>query len=190
MKKLILGTGILCTLVLPSCSHEKFAFRKKIRVENQQEALVTHNTKEPVKIDSKGFQTISEGSNTLAVPELNSSSQARVLEKSQPSKETIEASVDKSNPVVITPQWKQQEPIEQTSPKTPNRTQEGGDGKAIAGFILALVGLLILPIVFSTLGIIFSALGLKSNRKGLAIAGLIIGIAGLLFSVIYVGMNA
>ena len=48
---------------------------------------------------------------------------------------------------------------------------------AIAGFVLALVGLLILPIVFGPLGLIFSALGFKQGKKkGLAIAGLVISI--------------
>lgn len=51
---------------------------------------------------------------------------------------------------------------------------------AIAGFVLALVGLLILPVIMGPLAIIFSSLALKKGqRKGLAIAGLVIGIVNV-----------
>ena len=51
---------------------------------------------------------------------------------------------------------------------------------AIAGFVLALVGLLILPVIMGPLAIIFSSLALKNGqRTGLAIAGLVIGIVNV-----------
>ena len=56
---------------------------------------------------------------------------------------------------------------------------------AIAGFVIALVGFFILPIVLGPLGLIFSALGLKSGKKkGLAIAGLIISVVNCVWVVI------
>ncbi len=46
---------------------------------------------------------------------------------------------------------------------------------AVTGFVLSLIGLLILPAVFGILGLIFSILGLKQKKKkGLATAGIII----------------
>lgn len=56
-----------------------------------------------------------------------------------------------------------------------------GNGLAVAGFVLSLVGLFILWFICGTLGIIFGAVGLqRANRgakyRGLAIAGLVIGI--------------
>ena len=53
---------------------------------------------------------------------------------------------------------------------------------AIAGFVLALVGLLILPIILGPLGLIFSAVGIaKKKRFGLAIAGLVISIVDIVW---------
>lgn len=59
---------------------------------------------------------------------------------------------------------------------------------AIAGFILALVGLFINPYgIPSLLGIIFSSLGFtRDNKKGLAIAGLIIGIIGFIYTLLVI----
>ena len=54
-------------------------------------------------------------------------------------------------------------------------------GMAVAGFVLSLVGVLIIPILFGALGCAFSGVGLAQTSKGalkgkgLAIAGLIIG---------------
>lgn len=55
-------------------------------------------------------------------------------------------------------------------------------GKAIAGFILSLVGIIVAGIICGTIGIVFSILGLSEirnqNRRGygLAVAGLVISI--------------
>ena len=62
-------------------------------------------------------------------------------------------------------------------------------GKAIAGFILSLVGIFISAIPCGILGIIFSVMGNKeiatSNKKGkgLAISGLIISIVDIVLGV-------
>lgn len=62
---------------------------------------------------------------------------------------------------------------------------------SVAGFVLSLVGVLVLPIVTGPLGVIFSCLGLKSKKKkGLAIAGLIIGIIDIVYAVIQLGKVA
>ena len=59
---------------------------------------------------------------------------------------------------------------------------------SVAGFVLSLVGVLVLPIVTGPLGIIFSSIGLKSKKKkGLAIAGLIIGIIDVVYAIIQLG---
>ncbi|MGN0787498.1 MAG: DUF4190 domain-containing protein [Candidatus Onthoplasma sp.] len=61
---------------------------------------------------------------------------------------------------------------------------------SVAGFVLGLVGMLILNFVCSLLGVIFSSIGLNAVKKGigckkgLAIAGLVTGIIGLVFSIL------
>ena len=67
-------------------------------------------------------------------------------------------------------------------------------GKSIAGFVLALVGLLLLPIPCGILGMIFSGLGMKETDtyysydafrgRGLAIAGLVISSVDLGYGLI------
>jgi hypothetical protein len=55
---------------------------------------------------------------------------------------------------------------------------------SVAGFVLSLVGVFVLPIVAGPLGVIFSCLGLKSKKKkGLALAGLIVGILDTVYAV-------
>lgn len=61
-------------------------------------------------------------------------------------------------------------------------------GKAITGFVLALVGFIILPIVLGPLGLVFSILGFVDVKKGkggkgLAIAGLIISIINIIWAI-------
>lgn len=61
---------------------------------------------------------------------------------------------------------------------------------SIAGFVLGLIGMIILNFVCSLLGVIFSSIGLSAvkkgigGKKGLAIAGLVTGIIGLVFSIL------
>lgn len=57
---------------------------------------------------------------------------------------------------------------------------------AIAGFVIAIVGFFILPIILGPLGLIFSAIGLRSTgkKRGLAIAGLIISVVNCVWVVI------
>jgi hypothetical protein len=80
-------------------------------------------------------------------------------------------------------------PQSKSDPSTSNSSGES-NGMAVAGFVLSLVGLIILAIPMGILAIIFSSIGLnaalnKGKRgKGLAIAGLIIGIIDLLVGLI------
>jgi hypothetical protein len=61
------------------------------------------------------------------------------------------------------------------------------NGFAIAGFVLSILGWLVLwPLVI--VGVIFSIIGLNSEKKGLAMAGLIIGVVGLV--IILVAANS
>lgn len=63
-------------------------------------------------------------------------------------------------------------------------------GMAIAGFVLSLVGVLIIPMLFGILGCIFSGVGLAKTSKGalkgkgLAIAGLIISLVDIVYAII------
>lgn len=64
-------------------------------------------------------------------------------------------------------------------------------GKAIAGFVLSLVGIVFAGMICGILGIILSAVGMKEIKikdlkgKGLAIAGLVISIIDVVIMLIY-----
>ena len=66
------------------------------------------------------------------------------------------------------------------------------NGLGIAGFVLALLGLLLgwIPVlgwILWVLGLIFSLIGIFRAPRGLAIAGLIITFIGLIFLIFLVG---
>ena len=64
------------------------------------------------------------------------------------------------------------------------RRNPDSNGMAIAGFVMGILGITILPIPMAPLALVFSAIGLRrANRegkdhRGLAIAGLVMGILG------------
>ena len=80
-------------------------------------------------------------------------------------------------------------PVQQPTASQP--IAKKSSGKAIAGFVLSLVGLVFAGIVCGTLGLIFSALGMKETAdktrggRGLAIAGLVISIIDIVIMFIY-----
>ena len=63
-------------------------------------------------------------------------------------------------------------------------------GKAIAGFVLSLVGVLVLALPCGIIGLVFSALGMSDVKRkslrgnGLAIAGLVISIVDIVFGIV------
>ena len=76
-----------------------------------------------------------------------------------------------------------------------NQPAENPTGKAIAGFVLGLVGMLAwclpvfgLPITIA--GLVMSILGLKSTNRGIAIAGVVLNSVGLVFTLINAAIGA
>ena len=64
-------------------------------------------------------------------------------------------------------------------------------GKAIAGFVLSLVGLLIAAIPCGILGLVFSSISFKETEsekkgKGLAIAGFVISIVNIVVGILFI----
>ncbi len=83
--------------------------------------------------------------------------------------------------------------METTTPAvvTPSRT----NGFAVAGLILAIVGIFVFDIILGPLGIIFGALGWsRANRgdsgKGIAIAAVVVGVIDVLLFVVLVAFVA
>ena len=87
-----------------------------------------------------------------------------------------EATVVEAQPEVVV--------VEQPAPAKKKK-----DGLAIAGFVLGIISVFILPLILGARATIFSAIGLtrapKRNKggKGLAIAGLILGIIGVVWGI-------
>jgi hypothetical protein len=171
MKKILLS--FLAIILLASCGQQKFAFRKTVPVDIVKEEVVKNGTPKTGLIVPK--------SNALTQQKSITERELLPLEM-----QVAEASAEKATPQTVAPEWKQKtpQPTTKSSPQSPLKKMEGGNGMAIAGFILAILGWFIAGIILCTLGVIFSAIGLKSDRKGLAIAGLIIGILGVVFSII------
>ncbi|MBE7076296.1 MAG: DUF4190 domain-containing protein [Clostridiales bacterium] len=68
-------------------------------------------------------------------------------------------------------------------------------GKAIAGFVLSLAGIVFAGMICGIIGLILSSIALKNIKnnenlrgKGLAIAGLVISIIDIVIMIIYYGM--
>lgn len=69
----------------------------------------------------------------------------------------------------------------------------GGDGLAIAGFILGLIGLLLswscFGLIFSVVGLILSGCGMRSQQRGLAVAGLVLSLVAIAITVTLVAIG-
>lgn len=73
-----------------------------------------------------------------------------------------------------------------------NQVEPKKNGMGTAGFILALLGLVLcwIPVldwILWLLGLIFSLIGVFRKPKGLAIAGLVISFLGLILLIVLVG---
>ena len=62
-------------------------------------------------------------------------------------------------------------------------------GLAIAGFVVSLVGLLVLPLILGIVGVTLSAVGLKAGKRRLANFGLAIGIFDIVYGIVTLVMN-
>ena len=68
--------------------------------------------------------------------------------------------------------------------------QKKNNGMAVAGFVVGLVSLLLIPIITGPVATVLSAIGLsqinkdpKQGGKGMAIAGLVLGIIGIIWGI-------
>lgn len=73
-----------------------------------------------------------------------------------------------------------------------NQVVEKSNTMGIAGFVLALLGLIfcwvpVLGWILWILGVIFSIIGVCRPKKGLAIAGLVISFIGIILLIVAVG---
>jgi len=85
----------------------------------------------------------------------------------------------------------QDHPASAAQPHPAAYPKQGMNGKAIAAFVLTLIGFFFLPIVFSSAGIILALLARGEFRrhpaqegKGLATAALVIGPLGFVFGLV------
>jgi small-conductance mechanosensitive channel len=84
---------------------------------------------------------------------------------------------------------------QQSHAYTPGPQQPQGNGMAVAGLVLGIIGLLLCWIPFfgwilALLGIVFGALGMSKAKKiggagnGMAVAGLILGVVAMLAGIV------
>lgn len=182
-------TCIVIVLFATGCSHERFTYLKKIPVKKHTTEVEKKND-----LNQSGEEKIEQTENlSNSVNSELAEVKTPVLTNNALNQELAEASIEETfTPGIVEPEWKKPAEIKasDSNKEIPDSTKadsgSDGSGMAIAGFICALLGLFIFPILFSTLGVIFSAMGLKSNKKGLALAGLILGIIGLLYIIVVV----
>ncbi len=93
---------------------------------------------------------------------------------------------------------KKSDPEEELDEDSAPEEEDGSDdepkrrmsGISIAGFVLSLVSLLVLPLVLGIIGLIFSAIGLgttgaeKKRGKGFAVAGFIVSIVSICWTLL------
>lgn len=164
---------LLCLVLISACSEKKFAYRKKIRVDKNEQVAKSAKPKSPKlnkqELASQTEPDVLKNDSAIAIPN-------PALAESREE----QLSAGPASPIEKKPEWKAEtnKPKQEKQVEKKQKTQSQ-NGFAIAGFILSLVGLFIFPLLFCTLGIIFSAIGLKSDYKGLAIAGVILGVVGL-----------
>ncbi len=159
---------VLVAFLLASCSQQQFAFRKKIAVKQPDLSAVQNYALK--KVDS--ITSIEAGNKITYSEPLPFVKQHDAL--------TAEEDIFSPDDTI-------RKKYKFDDDKRPNNPNSGSDPKggsydlndradkdALIGFILSLVGLLILqPVAIA--GLIYSIRGLKSfKRKGLAIAGIII----------------
>lgn len=172
---------LVLAVLISSCSQQKFSFRKKVRAD------------EPVQIVKNNVQ-FSELSSLISEPaasELSIPSNYRSIHSNAKDQNLYQVGMSKASFKCNQAQHqnrlqkiKSAQVEEHTSPLSPKKIQEEGNGLAITGFVMSIVGLFIFPLLFSTMGIIFSVIGLKSEKRGLAIAGLVLGIIGLIAGIV------
>lgn len=184
MKNLYL---ILVSLALLSaCSEKRFAFRKKVRVDKEEQLAQASKPTKPKTKQQKDVSTNTE------LPILDTATTSSDYSKQGAALPSEQLSAGPSAPIEHKQNWKeevakpkQEKQVEKKQNKSKTQSQ---NGFAIAGFIFSLLGLFLLPILFCTLGIIFSAIGLKSDYRGLAIAGVILGVVGLVLWLVLIAV--
>ena len=106
--------------------------------------------------------------------------QVKEVEKEAPAEEISEAPAE----VAVEAAMVQAEPkAPAVAPAVEGKKKMAG--KAVAGFVVSLAGLLVSPIICGIIGIILSVKGMKQTKsgelrgRGLAIAGLVLGIISI-----------
>jgi len=170
------------TLMLASCSQQQFAFRKKIAVNHTDKVTAKtqpHNTND---------NSIDNTSNVEANEQIT---------YNEPHSFIAQQEELASTKIALTPDdtiRKKYKFEEERSPSNSSSDPKNGgvsydekaDKDALAGFIFALAGWLLFPLLVIP-GLVYSIRGLKSyRRKGLAIAGVIISSVVLLLLILII----
>jgi hypothetical protein len=177
MNKLLLN--LMLVVVIASCSQQKYAFRKTIKVkETEQAAVIPKKQIKVSMLDQQKQSVIAEQVAVLSTPQLADVYPANTQQ--------ITASISASTPdITIQKEWINTKVVQaDLVPHQTKKTFGDGGGLAIAGFVLALVGIFFAAVPFGILAIIFGILSLRSSRRGLAIAALVIGILDVVLGAI------
>lgn len=185
---------IAAVLLISSCSQKQFAFRKTIKVQNQE---LTSQKKSPLESNENVSLSSSTKEEIAVNPLLAQNENVQDTKYSEATELKVSKVMVKENLLLPTQnppinsevdKKSLQEKVQSKKREIQSKLDEGGsNGIAIAGFICSIVGLFIFGLILGTLGIIFSAIGMSRASKtgkgfGLAIAGLIIGIIGVILT--------
>lgn len=178
-----------------SCSTEKFSFRTKLKVSEEELAALKQQRETQSTRTAPEFQTSSSTQplqngvepqnqfNTSSSIQLESVIVNHDIPSNKVENETTQPLTEDKKTVENDVQLKNDIPEKKSDIKD---GEAQTDGMAIASFVLSIAGLFIAGLILGTLGIIFGAIGIgrtsggKKKGQGLAIAGLVIGILDVL----------
>lgn len=153
----------------------------KQKVYNKSEVKIDASQAEETAVQAESKELYASADKTENAPTINASAPVASAEEAVVAEEAVSKKELKKRIKTAIKKYKKAK-----NGKFNPAADGGWDTWSILGFIMALIGLAVAPILFGLLAIIFSAIGLGKTKggakrgKGFAIAGLILGIIEVL----------